>query len=75
MELLKRLARALFVTAVILLALIMGGMRLVISNIDLFDSEIAYLLERDVSKGIVLVCIQFSVIIFYNREYSMCRLR
>ncbi|MCG6890718.1 MAG: TIGR02099 family protein [Gammaproteobacteria bacterium] len=53
MEGLKRLGLAVFVSAVILLALIMGGMRLVISNIDFFKPEIGYLLERDVSKGIV----------------------
>ena len=53
MEALKRLSLALFISAVILLALIMGGMRLVINNIDFFKAEIGYLLERDVSKGIV----------------------
>jgi uncharacterized protein (TIGR02099 family) len=53
MEALKRFSLALFISAVILLALIMGGMRLVINNIDFFQSEIGYLLERDVSKGIV----------------------
>ena len=53
MEALKRLSLALLISAVILLALIMGGMRLVINNIDLFKAEIGYLLERDVSKGIV----------------------
>jgi len=53
MELLKKLSQRLFVSAVILLALVMGGMRLVISNIEYFKPEIGYLLERDVSKGIV----------------------
>ncbi|MDC1286559.1 YhdP family protein [Gammaproteobacteria bacterium] len=64
MEALKRLARVLFVSAIILLALIMGGMRLVISNIDFFQSEIAYLLERDVSKGIVFNRVSGSMIRF-----------
>ena len=53
MELLKRISLGVFVVAVILLAIIMGGLRLVISNIEYFKPEIAYLLERDVSKGIV----------------------
>ena len=39
MEALKRLSLALFISAVILLALIMGGMRLVINNIDLFKNK------------------------------------
>ncbi len=50
---LKRFILRLFVSIIILLAVIMGGMRLVISNIEFFKPEIAYLLERDVSKGIV----------------------
>ena len=53
MELLKRISLGVFVVAVILLAIIMGGLRLAISNIEYFKPEIAYLLERDVSKGIV----------------------
>ncbi len=53
MRVLKKTALLLFVGGVVLLALIMGGMRLVVSNIDYFESEIAYLLERDVSPGIV----------------------
>ena len=53
MELIKRISLGVFVVAVILLAIIMGGLRLVISNIEYFKPEIAYLLERDVSKGIV----------------------
>jgi len=53
MGLLKKTALLLFVGTVVVLALIMGGMRLVVSNIDYFESEIAYLLERDVSPGIV----------------------
>ena len=53
MELLTRIALIIFVSAVILLAIIMGGLRLAISNIDYFKSEIEYLLERDVSEGIV----------------------
>ena len=53
MELLTRISLIIFVTAVILLAIIMGGLRLAISNIEYFKSEIEYLLERDVSEGIV----------------------
>jgi uncharacterized protein YhdP len=53
MELIKRISLGVFVVAVILLAIIMGGLRLAISNIEYFKPEIAYLLERDVSKGIV----------------------
>lgn len=50
---LKRLILRLFVSIIILLTVIMGSMRLVISNIEFFKPEIAYLLEREVSKGIV----------------------
>ena len=53
MELIKRISLGVFVVAVILLAIIMGGLRLAISNIEYFKPEIAYLLERDVSEGIV----------------------
>ena len=53
MALLKRFCLLLFVWALILLALIMGGMRLAISNIEFFKPEIEYLLERDVASGIV----------------------
>ena len=53
MKFLKKISLALFVTFFLLLALAMGGMRLVISNIDLFESKISYLLEREVSKGLV----------------------
>ena len=54
MGLLRKISLGLLVAAVILLAIIMGGLRLAISNIDYFKSEIDYLLARDVSKGIVL---------------------
>jgi len=50
---LKKFSLLLFVWVLILLALIMGGMRLVISNIEFFKPEIEYLLERDVASGIV----------------------
>jgi uncharacterized protein (TIGR02099 family) len=53
MALLKKFCLLLFVWTLILLALIMGGMRLVISNIEFFTPEIEYLLERDVASGIV----------------------
>ena len=53
MELIKRISLGVLVVAVILLAIIMGGLRLAISNIEYFKPEIEYLLERDVSKGIV----------------------
>ncbi|MBT8434878.1 MAG: hypothetical protein KJN95_09455, partial [Gammaproteobacteria bacterium] len=53
MELLKRISLGLFVVAVVLLAIVMGGLRLAISNIEYFKPEIEYLLARDVSKGIV----------------------
>ena len=43
----------LFVAAVLLLAAATGGMRLVISNIDLFKAEIRYLVEREIHSGIV----------------------
>jgi uncharacterized protein (TIGR02099 family) len=53
MKFLKNIGLALFVTFVLLLALAMGGMRLVISNIDLFESEINHLLKSEISKGLV----------------------
>ena len=53
MALLKKFFLVLFVGSLILLALAMGGMRLAISNIDLFKTKIEYLLERDVASGIV----------------------
>jgi uncharacterized protein (TIGR02099 family) len=53
MELLKRISFALCVSAIVLLAVAMGGIRLVISNIDYFKPEIDYLLQRDVHEGIV----------------------
>jgi uncharacterized protein (TIGR02099 family) len=53
MELIKRISLGVFVVAVILLAIIMGSLRLAISNIEYFKPEIEYLLERNVSKGIV----------------------
>ena len=53
MKFLIKISLTLFVTIVLLLAVAMGGMRLVISNIDLFDSEINHLLKREVGKGLV----------------------
>ena len=53
MELLKRLGIGLFVVTILVLAVIVGGIRLAIVNIDYFESEIRYLLQRDVSPGIV----------------------
>ena len=61
MELLTRISLIIFVTAVILLAITMGGLRLAISNIEYFKSEIEYLLERDVSEGIVFTGISGEV--------------
>jgi len=53
MGLLARISLDLLVVAVVLLAIIMGGLRLAIVNIDYFKPEIDYLLARDVSKGVV----------------------
>jgi uncharacterized protein (TIGR02099 family) len=53
MGLLGRISLGLLVVAVVLLATVMGGLRLAIVNIDYFKSEIDYLLARDVSEGIV----------------------
>jgi uncharacterized protein (TIGR02099 family) len=52
-KLLKRLSLGLFVVVVVTLAIIMGGLRLAINNIDYFKPEIEYLLTQNVSKGIV----------------------
>ena len=53
MEFLKRLSLGLFVLVVVLLAIITGGLRLAINNIDYFKPEIEYLLTQNVSKGLV----------------------
>ncbi|MCP4980930.1 MAG: TIGR02099 family protein [Gammaproteobacteria bacterium] len=53
MRFLKRFSLGLFVIVVIILAIVMGGMRLAISNIEYFKPEIDYLLSRDIGKGIV----------------------
>ncbi len=53
MELLKRISLGVFVIAIVLLAVIMGGLRLAIMNIDFFKPEIEYLLERDLASGFV----------------------
>jgi len=52
MDLLKRISLSVFVIAVVLLAVIMGGLRLAITNIEYFKSEIEYLLERDLAPGV-----------------------
>ena len=64
MKFLKNIGLALFVTAVLLLALAMVGMRLVISNIDLFGSQIDYLLKREVNKGLVFSQVRGSMLRF-----------
>jgi len=51
MELLKRVSISFFVIAVVLLAFIMGGLRLAIMNIEYFKPEIEYLFERDLAPG------------------------
>jgi len=53
MELLRRISLVLCVGAIVLLALVLGGVRLVISNIEYFKPEIEFLLHRDVHEGIV----------------------
>ena len=53
MELLRRLSISLFVITVVLLAIIVGGLRLAIINIEYFKPEIEYLLERDLAPGFV----------------------
>ena len=53
MELLKRVTLGIFVVSVIVLAIVMGAIRLAIKNIDYFKSEIEYLLERDLAPGFV----------------------
>ncbi len=50
---LKRIVVGIFAVTVILLAIITGGIRLAIHNIDHFKPEIEYLLARYVSEGIV----------------------
>lgn len=53
MEFIKRISFVLCFSAIVLLAVAMGGIRLVISNIEYFKPEIDYLLQRDVHEGIV----------------------
>jgi uncharacterized protein (TIGR02099 family) len=53
MEFLKTTILALCFSVIVLLAVGMGGIRLVISNIEYFKPEIDYLLQRDVHEGIV----------------------
>ncbi len=53
MQILIRLTLGLFVIVVVILAVLMGGMRLAIVNIEYFKSEIEYLLTRDAAPGIV----------------------
>ena len=53
MDFLKRLGFRLLVATVILLAIIMGGLRLAISNIDYFKPEIERLFAQNLNKDIV----------------------
>ena len=53
MGFLKKLSFGLLVATVILLAIIMGGLRLAINNIDYFKPEIERLFERNLNKDIV----------------------
>lgn len=53
MELLKRLTLGILFVTVVLLAVVMGTLRLVIHNIEYFKPEIEYLLERDLAPGFV----------------------
>lgn len=52
MDLLRRISLALLVTAIILLGLLMGGLRLAMANLDSFKSEISYLISRDAIPGV-----------------------
>jgi len=51
METFKRVTLGILVISVVVLAAIMGAVRLAIINIDYFKSEIEYLLERDLTPG------------------------
>lgn len=51
MILLKRICISFFVVAVLMLAVVMGGLRLAIMNIEYFKAEIEYLFERDLAPG------------------------
>ena len=53
MKFIKKISFVLCFSAIVLLAVAMGGIRLVISNIEYFKPEIDYLLQRDVHEGIV----------------------
>lgn len=53
MKLLARFFAGLLVSALVLLALVMGCLRLAVLNIEYYKSEIEYLLERDASPAIV----------------------
>ena len=53
MNVLARFFAGLLVSALVLLALAMGALRLAVLNIEYYKSEIEYLLERDASPGIV----------------------
>ena len=52
MDLLKRTSIALIIGAIVLLAVAMGGVRFVVSNLEYFKDEVDYLLRRDVHQGI-----------------------
>ena len=53
MRLLKRLSLWIFVSTVLVLALLMAALRLSITHIEYFKPEIGYLLQRDVHEGII----------------------
>jgi len=61
MALLRRISIGILVIGIILLAVVMGGLRLAIVNIENFKPEIQYLLARDVSPGIVFTGISGSL--------------
>ena len=53
MALLARITLGLLTTAIILLAVILGGIRLVLVNIEYFKPEIEYLITQDLAPQIV----------------------
>ncbi len=57
MEFLKRLGLGLFVSAVVLLALVLGGLRVAINHIEYFKPEIEYLLTGEEASEIVFTAL------------------
>ena len=53
MQLLVRLSIGLVVTIIVLLAIILGGIRLVLINIEYYKPEIEYLLSEDIAPEVV----------------------